>query len=108
MGVAIQVWEAHAPSRAIVGASPTTFLVAQENHFGEAPKCAREGACAPRKGVAARSIVRHFKKFVRIWQGETADVLPRIVECKDDQKSFYGIGPLHPRKPRHLSRPRLG
>jgi hypothetical protein len=48
--VAIEVWGAHAPSRAVVGASPMNFpWLIKQKHFGEAPKCAREGACAPRK-----------------------------------------------------------
>ena len=47
-----RLWSARA-SRAVVGASPTTaFSQIQKSHFGEAPKWAREGACAPRKGRA--------------------------------------------------------
>jgi len=41
------LWGAHAPSRAVVDASPTTFFPEQEN-FGEAPKLAREARALPR------------------------------------------------------------
>src|SRR5205823_14746880 len=34
-------------------------LVGQEKHFGEAPKWAREGACAPRKRGATGRARRH-------------------------------------------------
>jgi len=46
----IEVWGAHAPSRANFGASPKFFCESTRRSLvGEAPTTAREGACAPGK-----------------------------------------------------------
>jgi len=50
----IEVWGADAPSPAVVGALPTTFLVEQEKHFGAAPKLTREARALTGKDCGER------------------------------------------------------
>jgi hypothetical protein len=53
--------------RAVVGNSANDFFLLEEEDFGEAPKSAREGACAPQK----KRVIAHIS-FVMSSEVETS------------------------------------